>query len=201
MTRTGAPLAGNAVVKERSFWYYLGVALSAALLVIVLGLAAAIIVIPKASGSIPLTVLTSSMEPGLPPGTLVIVRPIDPDDIVIGNVVTYQIRSGEPDVITHRVIEINTSTDGSRSFVFKGDNNSDADPEAILPLQIKGDVWYSIPYVGWVNNAINGSNRTWIVPIIAVGLFAYAGFTVISAIMSRKRRIARSPDADQQPIE
>ena len=174
--------------QERSLWYYLAVALSAALLVIVLALAAVIIVIPKVSGSLPLTVLTSSMEPGLPPGTLIIVRPIDPRDIVIGNVVTYQIRSGEPDVITHRVTEINTSTDGSRSFTLQGDNNSDPDPDPVLPLQIKGDVWYSIPYVGWVNAAINGSNRSWIVPIVATALFAYAGFTVVSAIIARKRR-------------
>ncbi|WP_309621159.1 signal peptidase I [Salinibacterium sp.] len=196
MTDTGA---AKTLTQERSLWYYLGVGLSAAMLIIVVTLAVMIILIPKASGSIPLTVLTSSMEPGLPPGTLIIVRPIDPENIVIGTVVTYQIRSGEPDVITHRVMEINTSTDGSRSFIFKGDNNSDPDPDPVLPLQIKGDVWYSIPWVGWVNTAINGSNRPWIVPVVAAALFGYAGFTVVSAISSRRRRTPKS-DGENGPL-
>ncbi len=195
MTRTARAVAreqspAKEAPKERSLLYYMGVGLSAALLLIVIGLGVAIIVIPKISGSLPLTVLTSSMEPGLPPGTLVIVRPIAPDDIVIGDAITYQIRSGEPEVITHRVIEINTSTDGTRSFILKGDNNSDPDSEAVLPLQVKGEVWYSIPYVGWVNTAVNGTNKSWIVPVIAGGLFAYAAFTVISSIVGGKRRKA-----------
>ena len=46
--------------------------------------------------------LTSSMEPGLPPGTLVIVKPIDPVDVRIGTVITYQLESGKPTVVTHR---------------------------------------------------------------------------------------------------
>lgn len=180
---------------DRSIWYYLGISLSAALLVAVAALAVVIIVIPKVTGSIPMTVLTSSMEPSLPPGTLIIVKPIDPADIVIGDAITYQITSGEHAVITHRVIAIETSTDGSRTFILKGDNNSDADPDPILPLQVQGKVWYSVPYLGWVNNLFGGPNRDWIVPALAIALFGYAGFTVASAVASRLRR-KRSASTD-----
>ncbi|MDY7558549.1 S26 family signal peptidase [Cryobacterium sp. 10C3] len=79
---------------EKSLLHYLGLAASGAILLLVVAIALLLIVVPKATGSTPLTVLTSSMEPTLPPGTLIIVRPVTPDEIRIGDVVTYQIRSG-----------------------------------------------------------------------------------------------------------
>lgn len=177
--------------KERSLLYYLGLMLSAVLLLFVVGLALMLIVVPKVTGSIPLTVLTSSMEPGLPPGTLVIVKPIDPKDIVIGDIVTYQIESGVPGVITHRVIDIATSSNGDRTFIFQGDNNDAPDENPVLPVQIQGKVWYSIPYAGYLNSTVNGSNRSWIIPVIAGALFVYATYMIVSGIYSayRVRRI------------
>ena len=173
--------------KERSLLYYIGLMLSAVLLLFVVGLALMLIVVPKVTGSIPLTVLTSSMEPGLPPGTLIIVKPIDPNDIVIGDVVTYQIESGVPGVITHRVIDIATSSNGDRTFTFQGDNNDAPDENAVLPVQIQGKVWYSIPYAGYLNSTVNGSNRSWIIPVLAGALFVYATFMIISGIYSAYR--------------
>ncbi|MEC5152078.1 signal peptidase I [Cryobacterium sp. GrIS_2_6] len=158
---------------EKSLLHYLGLAVSGAILLLVVALALLLIVVPKVTGSTPLIVLTSSMEPTLPPGTLIIVRPVTPDEIRIGDVVTYQIRSGEPGVITHRVTAISSSSEGGRTFTFKGDNNSVADADQVLPVQIQGRLWYSVPWVGWVNNAVNGQSRSWIVPIIAGLLFAY----------------------------
>jgi signal peptidase I len=87
---------------EKGLGHYVVIGLSAALLLAVLALAVVVIVIPKLSGATPLTVLTSSMEPTLPPGTLIVVQPVDVTDLAVGDVATYQIRSGEPDVITHR---------------------------------------------------------------------------------------------------
>jgi len=173
--------------KEKSLFYYIGLALSAVLLAFVVGLALLLIVVPKVSGSLPLTVLTSSMEPGLPPGTLIIVKPIDPDDIQVGDVVTYQIESGVPGVITHRVIDISSSSNGDRTFIFQGDNNGSPDEKPVLPVQIQGKVWYSVPYVGYLNSTVNGTNRSWIIPIIAGGLFVYATYMIISGVYSAHR--------------
>ena len=91
---------------QKSLWHYARLGVSVALLLVVVALAAVVIVIPKLSNAVPLTVLTSSMEPSLPPGTLIIVKPTDPDTLAVGDVVTYQIRSGEPEVITHRIISV-----------------------------------------------------------------------------------------------
>ena len=185
--------------RVRGFWYYLGLSLSTAVLLAVLALAALVIVIPKVAGALPMTVLTSSMEPGLPAGTLIIVKPIDPDALAIGDVATYQIESGKRGVITHRIVAINLLADGERSFLFQGDNNSAID-DPVRSVQIQGKLWYSIPLLGWVNNAVNGENRSWLVPVAASLLFAYAGYSVASAIAesAKKRRKAAAVAASAE---
>jgi len=200
MTRTDVELpelgemATTTPATEKSLWHYLGLALSGAVLLLVIALAVALIVVPKATGSIPLTVLTSSMEPGYPPGTLIIVRPVDPNDLRLGDVITYQMQSGKPGVITHRIIAINSSSVGDRTFQLKGDNNSEPDADEVLAEQVQGRLWYSVPFIGYVNNAVNGKNRGWIVPVGAALLFAYAGYMVASGALAavKKRRRERA---------
>lgn len=177
-----------AAPREKGLLHYAGLGLSGALLLLVIALAVIVIVVPRASGSIPLTVLTRSMAPGLPPGTLIVVQPVDVDDLAVGDVITYQIRSGDPAVITHRIIAINASTTGARTFETKGDNNSDADPDPVSAIQVQGKVWYSVPLVGFANNAVNGENRAWIVPGIAVLLISYAGYMIASGAVSALRK-------------
>jgi signal peptidase len=179
-----------APAKPRGILYYLGLGLSGGLFALMLALAAAVIVVPAATGSVPLTVLTSSMEPTLPPGTLIVVRPVEVADIRIGDAITYQIESGKPEVVTHRVISITSSSDGGTTFITQGDNNDAPDGRPVVPEQVQGRVWYSVPWLGYANNAVNGENRTWIVPVIAGGLFLYAGYMVASAVAdaAKKRR-------------
>ena len=178
--------------KAAGLWRQIRFALSLAVLLLVIALAVVLIVIPKFTGSIPLTVLTSSMEPGFPPGTLIIVRPVAVDALVLGDVITYQMETGKRGVITHRVIAINTSA-GERTFVTKGDNNGAADADAVLEAQVQGRLWYSVPLIGYVNSAVNGSNRAWLIPVAASLLFAYAGYMILVGVVAgvRKRRPAR----------
>jgi signal peptidase len=170
----------------------LGTALSAGLFLIVLALAVAVIGVPFATGSVALSVLTSSMTPAYPAGTLVIVRPVEPTNIRIGDSITYQIESGRPELITHRVIAISLSN-GDRSYTTKGDSNDLADATPVVSGQVMGRVWYSIPYFGYINTAV-GVNRAWLAPVLAVALCLFAGYSVTSGIVdaARKRRRARA---------
>lgn len=174
--------------RDRGLLHYLGLALSGALLVLVLGLAALVIVIPAVVGGSALTVLTSSMAPKFPPGTLIVIKPTPVDEIRVGDVVTYQITSGQPAVISHRVISRIVDLDGNTTFITKGDNNDLADKNPIREIQVKGVLWYALPYLGWVNNAVNGEARPLVVPLVAGALFAYAMWMVIWAALGRRRR-------------
>ncbi|SBN64337.1 signal peptidase, endoplasmic reticulum-type [Curtobacterium sp. 9128] len=181
--------------RERTGWravlHAVALGLSTGMLVIVAGLAVVLIVIPKATGSTPLTVLTQSMEPTLPPGTLLVVEPTPLEDIRIGDVVTYQIVSGQPAVISHRVVAVESSSDGARTFVLKGDNNAEPDPSPVTAAQVRGVVWYSIPEVGYVNQLVNGS-RGWLIPVVAGILLAYSAAMITIGVTSSVRRRRRS---------
>jgi signal peptidase len=172
--------------KGESFLHYLGVSLGAAVLILLLAIAVAVIALPALVGGSAMTVLTQSMEPHLPPGTLIVVRPTPVDQIRVGDVMTYQIESGSPAVVSHRVIS-KTYVNGEPAFTTKGDNNDAADPNPVRPVQIRGTLWYSVPLLGWVNNVLNGANRTIVVGIAAGGLFLYAAVTATSAVVKRRK--------------
>jgi signal peptidase len=185
----------QASTRERGVLHYIGIGLSAGLLALVALFAVILIVVPYVSGSTPMTILTSSMEPRLPPGTLVVVKPTPADEIRVGDVMTYQIRSGEPDVVSHRVISVSSLSDGTFTFTTKGDNNDSPDENPVIEAQVRGVVWYSVPWVGYVATAVNGPNRSWIVSALAIALLAYAAFMVVSGIAGAGRKKRRATDA------
>jgi len=180
-----APERGPIVTLLRA----IGHGLSLGLLLLVLGLGILVIGIPAVVGGTPLTILTGSMSPNLPPGTLVVIKPTPVEDIAIGDILTFQIESGRPEVVTHRVIGIvkDTSSTDVR-FITQGDANASADAAEVLPVQVRGTVWYAVPWLGWVNQAVNGEARQWVIPLAAGGLFGYATWMVFSGFRDRRRR-------------
>lgn len=183
------PADGEVAKKERGLLSYIGLGLSWGLLALVSLVAVAVILVPALTKSTPYTIITGSMVPTYPPGTLVIVRPVAPEDIQIGTVITYQIESGEPDVVTHRVIAIvQPNQPGAEiKFITKGDANDAPDAEPVQPVQIRGEVWYSVPWIGWVNNVINGDMRAVMIPVLACALFLYAGYQLVTGIRDKRR--------------
>ncbi|MET0930698.1 MAG: signal peptidase I, partial [Aeromicrobium sp.] len=146
------------------------------------------VLVPRIGGATPYTILTSSMEPGMPPGTLVVVKPVDADDIAIGDVVTYQLESGEATVVTHRVVAQGYDLTGKLTFTTQGDANSIPDAEPVRPVQIRGEQWYAVPYLGRVTNVLNNNQRETAVVVAVVVLFGYAA--TMFAGSTRDRRSA-----------
>lgn len=177
----------------------LGLGASAALLVATLLIAFFVLALPALVGGQSLTVLTNSMAPSMPPGTLVVVRPTPFAEIAPGDIVTYQIRSGSPELVTHRVQQRLVASDGTVSLITRGDNNNTADAEPVHEVQVRGTVWYSVPLLGWVNNVLTGQTRALVVPLLAVGCFVYAGIAFGSSAVSRRR--ARRSTAAAQAVE
>jgi signal peptidase len=93
------------------------------------------------------TVFSGSMEPQLKAGGVVITRPVEADEIKVGDTITFYSPLSQK-LTSHRVI---TVEEGS-AFYFqtKGDTNEDADP-FILPAQnVVGKVCFHLPYLGYV---------------------------------------------------
>jgi signal peptidase len=177
-------------VSDHPFARLLGQSVSAAALLLVLALALIVVVVPRVTGAIPLTVLTSSMEPGLPPGTLIIVQPVDDADLAINDVITYQMQSGRPGVITHRIIGISLAADGERTYVLQGDNNSSPDAAPVIADQVQGRLWYSVPLLGYVNTLVTSEVKAWVAPVGAVLLFGYCAFMLAGALADARRKRA-----------
>lgn len=176
---------------------WLGQVLAWSCVVAVAAALTAIVLVPRLAGATPYAVLTGSMSPGLPAGSLVVVRPVAPEDVGVGAVITYQLESGKPTVVTHRVIAVETAINGDRAFVTQGDANDVADPEPVLAVQVKGERWYSVPYLGHVHTLLSGSQRQIGVYVVGSLLLAYAAYMFTSSIRERRRR----PDDDPSTAE
>lgn len=159
--------------------------------VVVLGVAALVtvaVLVPRIGGATPYTVLTGSMRPTMPPGTMVVVRPTPADQVRVGDVVTYQLRSGEPEVVTHRVIAIGIDGTGHPIFRTQGDANDAPDAAWVRSVQVKGVRWYAVPQLGRVSNLLNGAERQVVLGVAVSGLLAYAAFMFGSDLRDRRRR-------------
>jgi len=90
-----------------------------------------------------------SMGSALSSGSVGITRKIEPDAIKVGDIVAIK-RSVNASPILHRVIQIDTSDDGTRTFITRGDANKEPDPQPVV-LQGAGDrIVFSIPWVGFI---------------------------------------------------
>lgn len=143
--------------------------------------------IPRLAGATPYAVLTGSMRPALPPGTLAIVRPVPTEQIRTGSVLTYQLESGRPAVVTHRVIAQGVSTTtGEPVFRTRGDANPGPDPGWVRAVQVRGTVWYAVPLLGYPASVLTGDQRELIIAGAAGALLLYAAVMFTGAVRDRR---------------
>jgi signal peptidase len=165
----------------------------AAVVIVVAGTALVLgVIVPRVAGATPYVVLTDSMEPSLPVGTLVVSRPVEPDRIRTGSVITYQLRSGQEQLVTHRVVGIGMTVGGERTYLTQGDANDVPDTQPVRDVQVRGAVWYQVPYVGHVAGAFTGQREA-IGMVAAVLLLGYAGWQVLRAARERSARATEQP--------
>lgn len=145
------------------------------------------LIVPRLAGATPYVIETSSMEPAMPPGTLVVVKSVPVGDIGVGDVVTYQIKSGEPTVVTHRVVTQGIDGTGQPRWRTQGDANGAADANWVLPVQMQGKRWYSIPYLGYVTSFVTDAQRGVLMGLVVLGLIGYAGTMFLGAVRDRRR--------------
>jgi signal peptidase I len=100
------------------------------------------------AGYRPQPVLTGSMEPHLPVGSLTIAKAEPAAAVKVGDVITFQ-RPGADTTITHRVHRIE-QRGGKRIYITKGDANPTPDPWRLrLPGSVGRNV-ADVPYAGYV---------------------------------------------------
>ena len=160
---------------------------AACLLVTLFGLVAG----PPLVGLRPLTVLSSSMEPSLRPGHVVLVREVDPATVRVGEILTYLPPGAAPDAlpITHRLTGFAAAADGSRELVLQGDANSLPDP-AVPASALQGRVVATLPYLGYPDLLAQRGDLGWLRPALGLAMFGYAALLFFQHV--RQRRSSRS---------
>ena len=146
------------------------------------------LVVPRLAGATTYVVETGSMRPDLPPGTMVAVRQVAPSAIAAGDVITYQLRSGDPTVVTHRVVAVGYDGTGDVRWQTRGDANGAADAAWVLPEQVRGRLWYAVPYVGHLTSFVSQQQRGVLAGLIAAGLAGYALVQFGGAVRERRRK-------------
>ncbi len=111
-------------------------------------LAAAIVVLAvllagvRVIGITPYVVLSGSMEPSYPVGSMIYVKAAQPEDVAVGQPITFYLDEGL--IATHRVVEIDES---GQCFLTKGDANDVVD--APVPYgNLIGKPLFCIPGLG-----------------------------------------------------
>lgn len=114
------------------------------------------------------TVLTGSMEPAIPVGSIIITK--EQSSYEIEDIISFQ---EEGSVITHRIISIDRER-----YITKGDANNVADTEEVQQKQILGKVILTIPLLGYL--------VMWLMsPIGIISLFIIIGIWYIATGRNR----------------
>lgn len=100
------------------------------------------------------TVLSPSMEPDYPVGSLIYVKEANPYRLQKGDVITFMVN--ENTVATHRIVEVlHDEQDPSViRFRTKGDANKIEDGSPVHYMNVIGTPVFVIPYLGYVANYI-----------------------------------------------
>lgn len=154
----------------------------------VLGTAILIIIIllcipftlPKVTGGQLFSVISGSMEPEIPVGSLVYVKATDPKEIQENDVIAFYGGRDATAIVTHRVVE-NKIAMGQ--FVTKGDANQTEDMNPVDYEEFIGRVEWSVPQIGVLAQLLTGSQGK-------IAAASMVGFSlvlhVIAAMLEKK---------------
>ena len=88
-------------------------------------------------------VYSGSMEPAIPVGGILIIKPVNPETLKIGDIICFKL--SQPTSITHRIKNI---TD--EGFITKGDANNAPDQWTVKKENVIGKVMLTVPFIGYL---------------------------------------------------
>lgn len=135
------------------------------------------------------SVISGSMEPEYPVGSLIYVKSVDPSEIEVGDVITYVLPNGTPS--THRVVGIDEE---NQHFYTKGDANKTEDGAPVSFKNLIGTPVFKIPYLGYVAYYIQNPPGMYIA--IAAGAILLILVFLPDLFKTDKKKGKDSPETD-----
>ena len=127
-----------------------------------------------------------SMEPTLPLGSAVVIQPVAPADISVGDIVSVKSGDGRA-IYTHRVVR-RLALDGVPYLETKGDNNKVPTPPPCRPRQSSAGSILVVPLMGFVLawlSAVSG-----VAFLLGLGALLVVAAMLIDSIQDERRRRA-----------
>ena len=142
----------------------------------------------KLAGFQAFTVMSGSMEPDYPVGSLLYVRPVEYQDLKVGDVISYMI-DNENTIVTHRIvgIEVDKEDASVRRFKTKGDANALTDARLVHYKNVLGMPVVVIPFMGYFAHNIQQPPGIYIVLVVGTLLLAW---TFLPGTLEGRRKTA-----------
>lgn len=140
-------------------------------------------------------VSSSSMEPTIDTGSLIITRYVHPHTLQRGDTITFIPPTRDREFVTHRIIG---KYDEKNLFTFKtkGDNNKNEDPWILAEGGIVGKVFYSMPHLGFLLSFIKSKiGIIFLVLLPAVYIIIDELLTIMRTIKTHKKNTTSIPPA------
>ena len=139
--------------------------------------------IPRLFGYEVYGIVSGSMAPALPKGSLVLVKPVSWKSIAEKDIIAFQ-HNGV--VVTHRVEEIRVE---EQSFITKGDANPDADITPTPFDTLIGRVEKYIPWWTGTGFLIYPSGKIWILAALLGGLLLHVTGSLLQKPSEREENV------------
>ncbi len=142
------------------------------LLLILVILACLPLTLPRLAGYQVYNVISGSMEPSIPIGSLVVVQPKGPSGVIEGDVIAFSSNTEGGAIIIHRVLENQVA---AGRLVTKGDANAEKDINPVEYKQFLGRVVCSVPYLGMIlQGAASPSGKVAAICLIIIAILLHS---------------------------
>ena len=137
-----------------------------------------------------LVVLGAAVQPALSVGGAAVTRPVNPEDIKGGDIITYRSPGEGSKLVSHRVIEV-VGQGSTLSFHTKGDANEEPDAYLVPAQSVTGRVVFHVPLAGYFVDFVKsplGAALLLVLPgVIIIGMEARNIWRVLSEREKAKR--------------
>ena len=155
-----------------------------------------ILLIPRLFGYEMYAVMSGSMEPGYPVGSIVMVDSVEPEEIEIGDAIAFYLNDNT--VATHRVITVDKL---QRTFSTKGDANEIADLSPISFNQLIGKATSHIPMLGYITLGLKTTKGILVsVAVLLVLVLLYLVPEIVKPVSKLQHKIEEQGDVVEDQL-
>ena len=145
-------------------------------------------------------VLSGSMEPTYPTGSLIYVKPVDQSELRVNDIITF---STAPNVIaTHRIVEIvpDESNPSMVRYRTKGDANTVVDDALVSFVNVIGRASFCVPQLGYLARYIQEPPGTYVSIAVCAVMIAFVFLADLLEAKSRQKRKKRKSRPRQPDV-